>query len=225
MNLRPRRAAPLAGAASIVLYFVGFALIGEVSGTASPSPDRVVDLLEDGPVQILIGAYISLVSVVLLVLFAATLRSRLVVAEGGTGLFSAAALAGGVIVGAAVAVGFAAIGQAALRAEDEAIDPQIARVLYDLYRAMLGGAVPIGFAVLIGATATVSFRSDLFPSWLTWGSVVIAVGSVSPLLWLFALVALAWVFVVSIWLAVGDPVGTDHGSPRQQQSGPDDSDG
>ncbi len=105
-----------------------------------------------------------------------------------------------------------------MRAEDEAIDPQIATVLYDLYRAMLSGAVPIGFAVLIGATAVVSFRSELFPSWLAWASVVIAVGAASPLLGVFAFAALAWVFVVSIWLAVGDPAGADLGSPRQQQS-------
>lgn len=224
MNLPARRAAPLTGAASIVLYFVGFALIGEVSDTASPSPDRVVDHLEDGPVQILIGAYISLVSVVLLLLFAATLRSRLRVAEGGTGQFSAAALAGGVVAAAAMSVGFASIGQAALRAEDEAIDPQIATVLYDLYRAMLGGGVPIGFAVLIGATAIVSFRGELFPSWLAWASVVIAVGAATPLLHLFAFAAFVWVFVVSIWLAVGDPAGANHRSPRQQQSEADGSD-
>ncbi len=209
MKFPSRRAAPLTGAASIVLHFVGFALIGQVGETASPSPDRVVDLLEGGPVQILIGAYISLVSVALLVWFTATLRSRLVVAEGGTGQFSAAALAGGVVAGASLAIGFAAIGQAALRAEDEAIDPQIATVLYDLYRAMLSGPVPIGFAVLIGATAVVSFRSELFPSWLAWASVVIAIGCVSPLLFIFALAALVWVFVVSIWLAVGDPAPLD----------------
>jgi hypothetical protein len=218
MNLPVRRAAPLTGAASTVLYFVGFGLIGQIGQTASPSPDQVVNLLEDGPVQILIGAYISLVSVVLLLLFAATLRSRLRVAEGGTGQFSAAAMAGGVVAAASMSVGFASIGQAALRAEDEAIDPLIATVLYDLYRAMLSGGVPIGFAVLIGATAIVSFRGELLPSWLAWTSVVIAVGAATPLLALFAFVALIWVFVVSIWLSVGDPAGANHGSPRQQQS-------
>jgi hypothetical protein len=203
-----RRVAPLSGAVSIVLYFVGFALIGEVRGTASPSPDRVVDLLEGAPVQILIGAYISLVSVLLLLWFVVTLRSRLQVAGGGTGGFASLALAGGILAAAGMAVGFASIGQAAFRAEDEAIDPQIATILYDLYRAMLSGPMPIGFAALIGASAIVSFRCELFPSWLKWASVVVAVAAVSPLMFFAALFALAWVFVTSIWLTFVDGVPT-----------------
>lgn len=203
------RMTPLAGAASVVLYFVGFALIGEVRGTTSPSPDRVVDLLEDGPVQILIGAYISLVSVPLLLWFVATLRSRILVAEAGTGRFATLAFGGGVLAVAGMSVGFASIGQAAFRAEDEAIDPQIATILYDLYRAMLSGPMPIGFAALIGASAIVSFRGDLFPSWLKWASVVIAVAAVSPLMSFAGFFGLGWVFVVSIWLTLAERTSSD----------------
>lgn len=224
MKISWRRGAPLSGAVSIVLYFVGFALIGEISGTASPSPDRVVDLLEDGPVQILIGAYISLVSVPLLLWFVATLRSRILVAEAGTGPFATLAFGGGVVAAAGMSVGFASIGQAAFRAEDEAIDPQIATILYDLYRAMLSGPMPIGFAALIGASAIVSFRGDLFPTWLKWASVVIAVAAVSPLIGFAALFGLVWVFVVSIWLTLAEPISSDgefFGDQRDRDDSPD----
>jgi hypothetical protein len=197
------RMAPLAGAASVVLYFVGFALIGEVGSTATPSSEQVVDLLEDGPVQIIVGVYISLVSVALLIWFVASLRSRLSVAEGGTGRLAATAFGGGLVAATALAVGFGSIGQAAFRAEsDEGIHPEVAVVFYDLYRAILGSAVPIGFGVLIGATAIVAFRTQVFPSWLVWSSVVVAIGSVSPLLFFFVFIALIWVLVVSIWLFI-----------------------
>lgn len=201
--LRLDRVAPLAGAASIVLYFAGFALIGEVGSTATPSSEQVVDLLEDSPVQIIVGVYISLVSVALLIWFVAILHSRLRIAEGGTGWLAATAFGGGLVAATALAVGFASIGQAAFRAEsDDGINPEVAVVFYDLYRAILGSAVPIGFGVLIGATAIVTFRSQAFPAWLVWSSVVVAIGSVSPLLFIFALIALIWVLVVSIWLFI-----------------------
>ena len=224
MELSWRRGAPLSGAASIALYFVGFALIGEVRGTASPSPDRVVDLLEDGPVQVLIGAYISLVSVPLLLWFVATLRSRILAAEAGTGRFATLAFGGGVLAAAGMSVGFASIGQAAFRAEDEAIDPQIATILYDLYRAMLSGPMPVGFAALIGASAIVSFRGSLFPSWLKWASVVIAVAAVSPLMGFAAFFALVWVFVVSIWLTLAERTASESelvGEQRNRDDSPD----
>jgi hypothetical protein len=191
----------LTGAASIILYFVGFALIGEVGGTSTPSAEEVVDLLEDSPVQVLAGAYISLVSVALLVWFAARVRSTLFNVEGGTGRLSAAAFGGAVVAAAAMAVGFASIGQAALRADSaRGIDPTAATLYYDLYRALLGGPLPVGMAVFIGATAAVSLRSALLPSWLAWASVAVAIGCVSPLLFIFAFIALVWVLVLSIWL-------------------------
>ena len=200
---RWERLAPLTGAAFTVLYFVGFGLIGEVGGTSTPSPGEIVDLLEDGPVQILVGVYLSLVSVAFLLWFLGSLRTKLRVGEGGTGRLSAVALGGGVAAATAMVLSFASIGQAAVRADSgEGISPEAALVFYDLYRAILGGAVPIGFAVLIGATSVVSFRTRVFPAWLLWSSVVVAIGLVSPLLFIFVFFAFIWVLVVSVWLFI-----------------------
>lgn len=208
------RVAPLAGAASIALYFIGFGLIGEVGGSATPSSEDVVDLLEDGPVRILVGVYISLLSVGLLLWFVASLRSGLRAAEGGAGRLSAAAFGGGVVAATAMSIGFASIGQAAMRANsDRGIDPETAVVFYDLYRAILGGPVPIGFAVLIGATTVLSFRAQVFPRWLGWASAVVAIGLLSPLLFFFVFVAFIWVVVVSIWLFIDGSNGATIGDP------------
>lgn len=198
-----QRLAPLTGAGFVVLYFVGFAFIGEVGSTSTPTPGEVVDLLEDGPVQVLVGAYLSLVSAAFLLWFAGILRATLRAGEGDAGRFSAVAFGGGVAAATAMSIGFAVMAQAALRAEsDEGIDPETALVFYDLYRAILGGPAPIGFAALIGATAVVSFQTRVFPTWLTWSSAVVAVGLVSPLLFIFVVAAFIWVLVVSIWLFI-----------------------
>jgi hypothetical protein len=198
-----QRLAPLTGAGFVVFYVAGFALIGELGSTSTPAAGEIVDLLEGGPVQVLVGAYLSLVSAALLLWFAGIMRATLQVGEGETGRFSAVAFGGGIAAATALSIGFAAMAQAALRAEsDDGIAPEAALVFYDLYRAILGGAVPIGFAALIGATAVVSFRTQVFPAWLTWSSAVVAVGLVSPLLFIFGIIGFIWVLVTSIWLFI-----------------------
>jgi hypothetical protein len=198
-----QRLAPLTGAGFVVLYFTGSGLIGQVGSTSTPTTAEIVDLLEDGPVKVLVGAYLSLVAAALLIWFAGVIRARLRAGEGETGYFSAVAFGGGVAAATAMSIGFAVMAQAALRAEsDEGIDPEVALVFYDLYRSILGGPAPIGFAALIGATAVVSFRTRVFPRWLTWSSAIIAVGLISPLLFIFVVVAFIWVLVVSIWLFI-----------------------
>jgi len=201
---RWERLAPLTGAASIVLYFVGFGLIGEVSGSATPSADEVVELLEDSPDLRVVGAYVSLLSVALLLWFAATLRSRLRHSEGDAGGLAALAFGGAVVAAAALAVGFSSIAQGAMRASSSrGVDPEAATIYYDLYRAMLSGAVPIGMAVFIGATGTAALRTATLPRRLAWASIIVGIGCVSPLLFVFTFIALLWVLVVSIWLYVG----------------------
>lgn len=218
MTSRWEKLAPLTGAVFFVLYVVGFALIGEVGGTSTPPAGEIVDLLEDGSTRILAGVYMSLVSVAFLLWFVGSVRSTLRGAEGSPGRLSGVAFGGGVAAGAAMAVSYAPIGQAAMRAgSDDGIGPEAALVFYDFYRAILGAAAPIGFAVLIGAAAVVSFRTQLFPPWLMWASVVIAIGLVSPLLFIFLLVAFLWVLVVGIWLFNRERVGTS-GSGDAQRS-------
>ena len=71
------RVVPLAGVAFVVLSVVGFALIGEVGRTSTPSPEQINDLLSDRPTLRVIGSYLSLLAVPFLVLFAASIYQTL----------------------------------------------------------------------------------------------------------------------------------------------------
>lgn len=197
---RWEHSAPLSGAAFVVLYFVGFGLIGEVGRTSTPTPEEILDLLTDGASSRLIGVYLSLVALALLLWFAGSIRATLRAAEGGPGRLSAVAFGGGVAAASALLVGFAAIGQATIRADSsQGLGSDAAVVFYDLYRSTLT-ASGIGFAVLVGATSVVAHRTEVFPPWLVWSSAVVAVGCVSPLFFFFVFLAIIWVLVVSIWL-------------------------
>ena len=81
----------LSGVGFVVLYFAGFGLIGEVSGTSTPSGAEVVALLASDPIKGLVGSYLSLLSLVFLLVFIGALRSTLRLAEGGDGWLSATA--------------------------------------------------------------------------------------------------------------------------------------
>ena len=66
--------------------------------------------------------------------------------------------------------------------------------------AVVGGALPIVLAGLMGAAAGVSFRTKSWPAWLAWSSAVVAVGSISPLRYIFSAADVLWILVVSVWL-------------------------
>ena len=50
------------------------------------------------------------------------------------------------------------------------------------------------------AAALVALRTGVFPAWLAWVSVVLAVGLLTPLNYIFMGFALLWVLIVSILL-------------------------
>jgi hypothetical protein len=200
VDIRLDRVSALTGAGFTVLYFIGFGLIGEISETATPSGSEVVELLSAHPLQTMVGAYLSLLSLVLLLWFVGRLRSTLREWEGSTGRLSATAFSGGSVVAAVLAVGFIVIGQAAARADSAGgLSPEVGIVFYDLYRSALVASA-VGFAVLIGATAVIAFRSSEVPGWLAWISAVVAIGLITPVGFFFVLLALFWVLVASIWL-------------------------
>jgi hypothetical protein len=202
----------LSGVGFVVLYLAGFGLIGEVGGTSTPSAAEIGDLFSADPTRTLVGAYLSLLSLVFLLLFVGSLRSTLRIAEGANGRLSATASGGGVAVAAVLAVGFAVIVGAAMRADSvEGLSPDVGLVFYDIYQATLV-ATAVGFAVLIGSTAVVAFRTKGFPGWLAWASAIVAIGLITPIGFFFVFLALMWVFIASIWLFVSARTQSDQHS-------------
>ncbi|MFQ5923554.1 MAG: hypothetical protein ACE5M4_11995, partial [Anaerolineales bacterium] len=113
----------------------------------------------------------------------------------------AEAAGGGVAGGISLAATFAVMMAGAQRASvGGGISPEEAVTLSDLWGALGGLLVPAMLAVFVGATAVVSLRAAVFPTWFGWASGLIALGLLSPLGYLFAALSLVWVLVVSIWL-------------------------
>jgi len=194
------RAAPLTGVVYFVLLVAGTLVINNYEWL--PPSDEIKSFYEDNSTAVRIGGYLVLLSVAFFLWFLGSVRARLRVAEGAAGRLSAVAFGGGVAVGVTMIVGMGATVAGAARASaDGGIGVDTATGLFDLAAVLMGTALPIGFAVLLGATAVVSFRTGVFARWLTWATAVVAVGLLIPEI-NFAITGLAaiWVVVVSILL-------------------------
>jgi hypothetical protein len=82
------------------------------------------------------------------------------------------------------------------------ISPIGAVTLFDFWGQVMGQMFGFGLAVLIAATAVVSLRSDAFPAWFGWASVVRAFGLLTPIAYIMLAFAMIWLVVVSIWLYI-----------------------
>ncbi len=70
-----------------------------------------------------------------------------------------------------------------------------------------GGAFPMVLAVLIGASSILALRTGVWPTWLGWAGVVIAIGSLTPVSYIFIAFDLVWVLLMSILIYRWDRAG------------------
>lgn len=197
---RWERLAPLSGIAFVVLFIVGAVVINNYDYL--PPAGEIQAFYTDGSTRIGIGAYIGMIAAFFLLWFAGSLRSRLRIREGSTGRLSAVAFGGGVAAGAGIVVAYAIMLAASQRAgTDGGIGIETATGLFDVSGALLGAGVPIALAAMIGATAVVSLRTGFFAGWLTWSSIVFAVGLLTPFGYIFLGLAALWIVIVSTIMA------------------------
>lgn len=200
---RLERLAPLSGIAFVVLTAVGIVISWADSPEDFPgkTPD-IVEYFTEQSGSIVAGAWIGLVGAFFLLWFAGSLRSRLRLAEGADGRLSSIAFGGAVAAATILMVMNAAYAIAALRVEEhDEISPDTATALYDLANGLVGAALPVALAVLVGATGVLALRTGALPRWLGILSLVIMVGLlILPIAWILNLAALIWVLVVSVML-------------------------
>jgi hypothetical protein len=194
------RLAPLTGVVFVVLFVVG-AVLSLKSGFLPPG-DEIKSFYEDSSTNVRVGGYLMQLSAVFLLWFVGSLRVKLRSAEAKPGRLSAVAFGGGVAVAAVIMVSQAAtIAGAARGSTDEGVAVETAVALFDFTGVMMGSALPLAWAVVLGATAIVSFRTNVFARWLSWATAVVAVGLLIPEVnFLLVGLALPWALVVSIVL-------------------------
>ena len=177
------RYAPLSGLAVFVLFAVGNLLWSiDIPATDAPGSE-LASFYEDRSTQIIVGASLSILAVVLFVWFSALLRDRLELelGDGGAGLPMAAF--GGAILGFTVGLGAETVNMAgAMRAaSDGGISPDAAMAYFDISQVLGFNAAGVGLATLIAATAVASLRgSQILPRALAIPALILAVTLLVP---------------------------------------------
>lgn len=188
------RLAPLSGTLFAVLYFVsGFVLLSDAPAFLDTGSTAAA-WFTDSSGQILGGITLALLGVVALIWFGGTLRELL--SEAGAPRIGGIALGGAVAAGALIAAGAIAWAVGALRAEEEAISPEVATVYLDLGYALIGAAAPAGAAAMMAAVGVGIVRTKLLPVALGWIALVVALGLLVPP------ISYAFMWAFALWIAV-----------------------
>ncbi len=193
--------APLSGVAFAVLGVAGMAIT--LSGSpdfVGPGDDYVRYYLRHDS-DIIIGCIGLILAVFALLWFLGSVRRHLQAAEEGDGRLSSIAFAGGVVAGGMLLGAIAALLAVAFRVDDSGtVSQDVAVALNDLASVLWAVAAPVGFAVLLAATALVGLRYGAgVPKWLAWPSAVLAVLLVVPFIsWLAITLVPVWAVVMSV---------------------------
>ena len=191
------RVAPLSGVLFGVLLIASYLV--DPNTDFMPPPAEIVSHIQDGPLSVMLGAYLRMLAAAALVWFAGSLHRS--IERLGDGRLALLAFGGGVMAASLLTTGAAATVAAAERMMvTDSIDPGAAAALLDLAGIAVGNAAPIGFAILIGAAgiAISSVRERI--SWVGVVSIVIALGLLSPYGWVLLAAILVWVPAAGIWL-------------------------
>jgi hypothetical protein len=170
------RYAASGGIIFIVLSVVALIVLGSPP-KPSDSTRKIVDWFADNEDEIKIAGFLQLLAFVPILWWSGSLWARLRRAEGGETRLALVALGGLFVTGGLVGAGAAVMGTENLRLAD--LDPGQVRFVYGLSQGLLAAA-SFPLAVLVAATSVVALRTSVFPKWLGWAGLVLA------LLWLVA---------------------------------------
>jgi hypothetical protein len=177
------RYAPLSGLAVFVLFAIGNGLWSLDIPSTDAGARELVEFYDDRSTRIVVGASISMLSIVLFVWFSALLRDRLELELGDRAAGLPLAAFGGAILAFTVGLGAETINMAgALRARsDDGIGPELAQACFDISQILGFNAAGVGLAATIAATAVASLRgSRLVPRALALPALVLALTLLVP---------------------------------------------
>ncbi len=195
------RIGALSGVAFIGLFVVASTMMG---GSDSPSPDdssgAIATYMADRASGEGLTTALALGSVACLVVFVSYLRHVLQRNEPSRTFLPSAAWAGGLLF-AATLLAFLSIQIASGVIASYGDDTQVAKTLYLLswdFSVVFGPPL----AVVIGATSVAGLLHGGLPRWLGWAGLPLIVLLLSPAMWFGFLLALLWLLVLSVTLAL-----------------------
>ena len=204
------RWAPISGIVFVVLFVVGFSLIDFPSGDDSAA--KIASFYNDGGerAQLIIGCYLLVLSALFFLWFLASLRSRLLAAEGPPGRLTAIAFGSGLVfvgllmVAAAV---FMTVAANITFGDEKFAGVEAARLLPNLgYPVLLIGGMFAAIA-MIDATCVLIMNTATLPRWIAWFGFVAAAVLLVSFLFFPIILFLLWVLFTSVALYRAGPTG------------------
>jgi hypothetical protein len=202
MRALEERLAPLDGIFAVVFWVAGVIVL---QGPAhqpplDASPARALVFFKEHDGAILLGTFLVMIGSLFFLWFLGLVRTRLVLAEGGSHRMSSIAFA----MGTATAVSLLLMPavHAAGAINNDGLAPDAAQVYLGVNIAFFYAA-ELSAAAFLLATGMVSLWTGAFPRWLAWASLVLAIWLVIPPIgwagllygfpvWLIAVSALLW---------------------------------
>lgn len=195
------RLAPLAGIAAVALLIFGIYLTRPFD--YYPSAARAHEFFSSDPARIQRGTrYPGFIGPLLIIVFCGSIFGALNKLGSDGGLIASIALAGGIITAIGLAIGNGILYFAATRAGRQGgISPDAAQLLYDFSTTVaMANILTIGLALMIGATGIGALRTQLFPAWFGWASLVLTAGLLTPFHYIFEGLAFIWIIGASVLL-------------------------
>lgn len=201
----------LAGAGGIV--FVALSIVWGILISDAPGFDdsdaEITSFYADGgdSGRVFLASILLGWSPIFLLWFLGSLRSMLRRAEGDTGRLSAVAFGAGIALASLVWVKVAVTGAVAAAVEYSdtfTADPDTVKFGDAVFLWLLSNEGVAG-GVLIAATSVIALRTGVFPAWLAWAGLAVALVSFFAgfLFGLQLFLLLAWILVVSLFMLRG----------------------
>jgi hypothetical protein len=200
---RWERWAPIGGIVFVVLFIVGISLLN-TPDTDDPLT-KIKAFYDDSGnrAQLLVSGYLLVLSGVFFYWFLASLRSRLLAAEGMPGRLTFIVSAAGVAFITMLTVAsmcFVFIAGEISFGDVKNISPELMRVMPDLgFPILLVGGMFSAIA-MIDAASVLIVRTGILPKWIGWFGFVAAIGLLFAAFFIPIVLLLLWVLFVSVAL-------------------------
>jgi hypothetical protein len=191
---RWERFAPLSGIVAVVLWVIGTIVAESTDISEKDTGLEVLAVFRDDTNTIIAGGLIFAFGVVFFIWFLGSLRARLWHAEGGLGRLTAIAYGSGMLAALCLLFQVAPFVQGAFDEED--LGPGAAQSLQVISEAFFGGT-EITLIPMFLAVGLLTLRTRVFPVWLGWVSLVIAL--------VLVIIPIGWagvVFLFPLWTIV-----------------------
>jgi hypothetical protein len=194
------RYAPWAGVLAVVLWVVGFVVLGNAGFVAQDATaEQFLAQYRANGGPIIAGSYIFTLGTLAFVWFLGSLTSALRSAEGGAGRVASIAFGGGLAL--AVCAVLLPSGGVTVALSAGTMSANAADALRYLPGLFFVG-LELFAAVLVGATGLIALRTAVLPRWFAWLSFLLAVILlIPPLGWAGVLIGIpVWTLLASLFL-------------------------